>query len=49
MIQKDIDLVRQELNKAIEQGDKDVIYNLSTKLDILIVQYYREYYSECCA
>jgi len=42
-IEEKIEKLREKLNKSIEnQEDYDVIYKLSTDLDELIVQYYKQ-------
>lgn len=43
MLKEEIINVRNELNKMIENGEKEeVIYQVSKKLDELIIQYYVE-------
>lgn len=43
MLNEEICKLRDKLNKSIEQGeDYSVIYKLSTELDELIAQYYKE-------
>ncbi len=40
---KEINILREKLNKSIlENKDYQTIYNISTELDRLIAQYYRE-------
>ena len=42
MLNDEICKLRDELNKSIEEGkDYDIIYDLSVKLDELIVEFYR--------
>ena len=42
-IEEKIEKLREKLNKSIEnQEDYDVIYKLSTDLDELIVEYYKQ-------
>ncbi|WP_083479852.1 aspartyl-phosphate phosphatase Spo0E family protein [Oxobacter pfennigii] len=43
MFEKDIDAMKQKLYYAIEQGDKDTIYDISVRLDVLIVEFYNYY------
>ena len=46
MLNDEICKLRDELNKSIADGeDREKIYNLSKALDVLIVEYYREYIS----
>lgn len=43
MLEKEINELRETLNKAIiKNEDYSLIYNISTQLDDLIAQYYRE-------
>jgi hypothetical protein len=41
MIINDIDMLKQKLYSAIDQGDENSIYNLSVELDSLIVEFYK--------
>jgi hypothetical protein len=44
MINDDICKLRDKLNSAIKQNKSyEEIYKLSTQLDMLIIQYYKEY------
>ncbi|KPU44046.1 hypothetical protein OXPF_22120 [Oxobacter pfennigii] len=43
VFEKDIDAMKQKLYYAIEQGDKDTIYDISVRLDVLIVEFYNYY------
>ena len=43
MINDEICVLRDKLNKSIEEGDNyEVIYKLSVELDELIAKYYKE-------
>lgn len=43
MLKEEIINVRNQLNKLIEEGEKEeTIYQVSRKLDELIIQYYSE-------
>ncbi|MBO5397649.1 MAG: aspartyl-phosphate phosphatase Spo0E family protein [Clostridia bacterium] len=43
MLEKQIEELREKLNRSIEEGeDFDIIYKISTELDKLIVKYYRQ-------
>ena len=43
MIEEEIKKTREKLNKSIEENEKyEILYNLSIKLDKLIIEYYKK-------
>jgi len=45
MLSNDIEILREKLYLAIEQGDEIKIYRLNYELDGLIVEFYKKTYS----
>lgn len=43
MLSSDIEMLKQKLYNAIDQGDESIIYNISVALDDLIVEFYRSH------
>lgn len=45
MLINDIELLKQELYHAIDSGDESKAYDISVRLDKLIVEFYRTVFS----
>lgn len=47
VLEAEIEVLKEELNKLIENGTDELgVYDLSVRLDQLIVEYYRQKYSK---